>query len=203
MKKAQKTLLLVLCVALCAAFGAILLSCASSGGSKAAATDGFGEGVPIVGEWEAFTDVNDGGDSTVTMEVIEVDGMPAWKFTGNVTTKFQYGFVGWQLVPDADTLELLKTAKAISFRFVGDGKRQTVKYRISSVKDHAHYEYHFFGDAGVPERIEVPMRFFQQPSWGSPARMNQANVEDISWQTHESWRPGTFEITIWDVRVHP
>jgi len=197
MKKTQKALLLLLCGALCA----VVFACASSGGGGSS-TDGFGEGVPVVGEWEVFTDVNDGGDSTVQLEVIEKDGMPAYRITGNVTTKFQYGFVGWQITPDAATLENLKAAKAISFKFVGDGKRQTVKYRISSVKDYAHFEYHFFADAGVEERVEVPIRFFQQPSWGSPVRQNQANVEDISWQTHESWRPGSFEIIIWDVRVH-
>ncbi|MDR1868640.1 MAG: CIA30 family protein [Treponema sp.] len=187
---------------LCAVFCIVVLSCASSGGAAASGDAGFGEGIPYVGEWVVFTDENDNGNSTIKMDVTEKDGMPAYRITGNVTTKFIYGFVGWMITPDAETLENLKNARAISFKFVGDGKRQTVKYRISNVKDYAHFEYHFFGDAGVEERVEVPVRFFQQPSWGIPVRMNKANVEDISWQTHESWRPGTFEITIWDVRVH-
>jgi hypothetical protein len=194
----KKAMLFVLCAALCA----VLVGCGTTGGGGAAA-DGFGPGVPFAGDWNIFNDGNDNGDSTIEMEALEVDGMPAWRFTGNVTTRFQYGFVGWAFEPDAETLELLKTARAISFNFVGDGKRQTVKYRVSNVRDHAHFEFHFTGEAGVPSRVEVPIRFFQQPSWGQPARMNQANVEDISWQTHESWRPGSFEITIWDVRIHP
>jgi len=201
MKNFKKLFVIILCGML----SAFIFSCGSTGG--AAASDGFGEGVPYAGEWEPFTDENDKGNSTVKMEVVEMDGMPAYRFTGNVTTQFQYGFVGWQIVPDEATMALLKTARAISFKFVGDGKRQTIKYRISSVTDHAHFEYHFFGDAGVPERVEVPLRFFMQPSWGSPARMNQNNVTDVSFQTHESWRVAgsstPFEITIWDLRVHP
>ena len=195
----KKALILLLCGALCAV---LTISSCASGGGGGGSSDGFGEGIPYVGEWITFTDVNDGGDSTIQMEVTERNGMPAYHITGNVTTKFVYGFVGWMVTPDAATLENLKNAKAISFRYVGDGKRETVKYRISNVRDYAHFEFHFAGEPGVEDRVEVPVRFFQQPSWGNPVRMNQANVEDISWQTHESWRPGTFDITIWDVRVH-
>ena len=199
MKNVQKVVVLVLCVALVAG----VLSCGtkSSGGDA-----GFGPGVPVVGEWEVFTDENDKGNSTVKMEIVEREGMPAYHITGNVTTQFQYGFVGWMITPDEATLALLKTARAISFKCEGDGQRQTVKFRISSVRDYAHFEYHFFGEPGETTYVEVPVRFFQQPAWGNPTRMNQNNVEDISWQTHESWRKAAgspFEITIWDVRVHP
>jgi hypothetical protein len=196
MKKTVNLAFLILCAALC---GAMVFSCASSGGG---ASESTGETVPYVGVWEGYTDINDGGNSTINVEETEKDGMTAYRVTGNVTTGFVYGFVGWQVTPDAATLENLKNAKALSFKFIGDGKRETVKYRISSVKDYAHYEYHFFGEAGEETYVEVPIRFFQQPSWGNPVRLNQANAEDICWQTHESWRPGTFEILIWDVKIH-
>jgi len=196
MKKTVNLAFLILCAALC---GAVVFSCASSGGGASEAT---GETVPYVGVWEGYTDINDGGSSTINVEETEKDGMTAYRVTGNVTTGFIYGFVGWQVTPDAATLENLKNAKALSFKFIGDGKRETVKYRISNVKDYAHYEYHFFGEPGEETYVEVPIKFFQQPSWGAPARMNQANAEDICWQTHESWRPGTFEILIWDVKIH-
>lgn len=200
MKKTQNVLFFILCGAL----SAVLLTCASTGGGQ---DDGFGPGVPYVGEWYTFTDENDKGNSTVTMEELEIDGMRAYKFTGNVTTAFQYGFIGWFAEPDEATLELLKKARAISFRYIGDGQRMTVKYRISSVRDHAHFEYHFFGEPGEKDRVEVPIRFFQQPSWGTPVRFNQANAEDVSFQTHESWRRtpnnNPFTITIWDLRIHP
>ena len=91
--------------------------------------------------------------------------------------------------------------------FKGDGKRQTVKLELSNVTDHAHYEYNFIGDPDVPERVTVkisPQRMFQQPvAWGVPVRFNQDNAVCISFQTHEDWRPGSFDITIWDLRIHP
>lgn len=195
MKITKKALFLALCGVLCVT----VFSCVSGGQS----TDGFGPGIPVTGVWSAFVDDNNGGSSRVTMTEVEMEGMKAYRFVGNTTTQYQYGFVGWVITPDEETLANLKKARALSFKFVSDGKRQSFKYRISSVRDYADHEYHFAGEAGVVERLEVPIRFFQQPSWGTPVRLNQDNVVDIAWQTHESWRPGNFEITIWDVRVHP
>jgi len=201
MKKTQKALVLVLCGLLCAA----IISCGTGGGARADDGD-LGPGVPYVAtSVDAFNDASDGGTSTIAIEEIEIDGMVAYRITGNVTTSFQWGFVGWQFTPDEATLELLKTARAISFRHRGDGQRQTVKFRLSTIRDYAHYEFHFAGEPGEAEQTQVtirPMRMFQQPSWGTPARFNQDRVEDVSFQSHESWRPGSFEITIWDLRVH-
>lgn len=202
MKKTQKAFLLSTCVIL----SVVIIGCASQGGGTAAAADGFGPGVPLTGELYIYNDESNGGTSQITMETLEIDGMTAWRFNGNTTTSFEYGFVGWGIEPDEAGLELLRSARAVSFNFIGDGKRQTIKIRLSSVRDHAHYEFHFFGEPGVAERVEVsisPMRMFQQPSWGSPVRFNLANAEAVEFQTHESWRPGSFEITVWDIRVHP
>ena len=63
MKNSMKLVFSVLCVALCA----VALSCASSGGGGGASA-ATGETVPYVGEWEGYTDVNDGGDSTIEVE---------------------------------------------------------------------------------------------------------------------------------------
>jgi len=165
----------------------------------------FAQGIPYVGDWEVFSDVNDGGDSTITMATSQRDGMTAYRFTGNVTTKYQYGFVGWMISPNPATLEALRTARGISFKVLGDGKRYTVKYRISNVRDHAHHEFHFDTVAGQVQTVEVQMRMFQQPAWGnSVGSLNAArmrNVQDISFQTHEGWRPGSYDITVWDVRI--
>jgi hypothetical protein len=166
----------------------------------------FSQGIPYVGTLETFTDDNDGGDSDVTMTEGTRDGMTAYTFKGGVTTKFQYGFVGWQFSPDAATLANLKKAKGISFKCIGDGQRYTVKYRIDTVTDYANHEFSFNTRAGQVMTIEVPMRMFMQPAWSNDKKpMNQARAVDISWQTHEVWRVGgtrtPFEITIWDVRM--
>jgi hypothetical protein len=164
----------------------------------------FSQGTPIVGEWKTFSDAdNDGGDSTVTMTTGTKDGMTTYTFKGNVTTKFQYGFIGWQVVPDAPTLAVLKRAKGISFKCIGDGKRYTVKFRIDTVTDWANHEYNFNTRAGQEMAINVPLGMFMQPAWASPkVAMNPSRVFDVSFQTHENWRPGSFEITVWDLRVN-
>lgn len=161
----------------------------------------FSQSIPYVGEWQAYTDVNNGGDSTVTMTAVTRDGMPAFNFAGGVTTKYQYGFVGWQCDPDPATLAALKNAKGISFKVLGDGKRYTVKYRTTSVRDEAHHEFHFNTRAGEVQEVTVQMRQFIQPAWGATVRMNQANVINVAFQTHEGWRPGTYNITVWDLRI--
>jgi hypothetical protein len=166
---------------------------------------GKSESIPVVGEWEAFNDGNDGGDSTIEMEIIEKDGMAAYRFTGEVTEEFIYGFTGWQIHPDEDSLEALKTAKGISFKVLGDDQFYSVKYRVRAVTDWAHHEYLFETEAGKELTIEVPINLFIQPSWGnSLGFLNErlmSTVFDISFQTHESWRPGPYDITIWDVRI--
>jgi hypothetical protein len=164
----------------------------------------FSQGVPYVGTIETFTDVNDnGGSSTITMTEGTKDGMTTYRFTGRVTTQFIYGFTGWQFTPDAATLANLKVAKSISFKCIGDGKRYTVKYRTSDVKDYANHEFHFNTKEGQEVTIDVPIRMFMQPAWASPkVAMNPSRVFDVSFQTHENWRPGSFEITVWDLRVN-
>ena len=162
-------------------------------------------GIMVVGEWAAFTDDSNGGDSTIELVEIEKDGMTAYRLTGIVTEEFVYGYTGWEIDPDVDTLEALKTAKGISFKVLGDGQDYIIKYRISDVQDHAHHEYRFETKAGEELTIEVPINFFHQPAWGADigalGQRNMQNVTSISWQTHESWRPGPYDITLWDVKV--
>jgi hypothetical protein len=163
----------------------------------------FSQGVPVVGEWIVGTDIENSGDSTITMTQTTRDGMPAYRFTGNVTTKYQYGFVQWEIQPNADSLAALRTGKGVSFKILGDGKRYTIKVRMpfSRITDYAYHEFNFNTRAGEVMTIEVPMRMFMQPSWGKAVTMNQRSLETISWQTHEAWRPGTFDVTVWDVRI--
>jgi len=205
MQKTQKTLVLLLCGALCATF--FISSCATGGGgSNPKSMEGLGTGTLAVGRWFAYDDVPDNGDSTAVLtsaeEVIGGETVTAHTVKGNVTTKFQYGFAGWGIEPDEATLELIKTAKALSFTILGDGKRYSIKFKTSDVKDYAYHEYSFNTEAGVAQTIEVPLGFFMQPSWtGSPVKLKPENVIGIEWQTHESWRPGTFEIKTWNFKI--
>jgi hypothetical protein len=205
MKNSKKVCLLALFVMFCA----IILSCGSSGGA-AKADAGYGKPTLATGEWMVYTDENDKGSSTANIvsaeEVIDGKKVMVHHVTGNVTTKFQYGFAGWGLNADEKTLELFKTAKAVSFWILGDGQRYTIKFKTSNVKDFAYYEFSFNTEKGEPLLVEVPVKFFMQASWGEPVRMNQSLVTGIEWQTHESWRKDAnrnpFEIKIWDFTVY-
>jgi hypothetical protein len=206
MKNLKKLCLLAIFVMFCA----VILSCASSGSGNPKSMSGLGSGVLAVGEWFGYNDENDKGDSTVSLteaqEVIDGQTVTTYTVKGNVTKKFQYGFAGWGLTPDEATLELLKTAKALSFTIVGDGKRYSIKFKTSDVKDYAYHEYSFNTEAGVAETFEVPMGFFIQPSWtGSPVRLKPENVLGVEWQTHESWRKDAnnpFEIKTWGFKIY-
>jgi len=204
MKIIQKAFVMILCGVLCA----IILSCATTGGAakNPRSMEGLGDGVLAVGEWMAYADASDGGDSTseLTSAEEEIDGQTVTVHTvkGNVTTKFQYGFAGWGLDPDEATLERIKAAKALSFTILGDGKKYAIKFKTSDVKDFAYHEYVFNTEAGAATTIEVPMGFFLQPAWTQdPKRLKPENVIGVEWQTHESWRPGAFEIKTWNFKI--
>jgi len=203
MKNTQKALVLAFFGALCAVL--LIASCATGGGNPKS-MEGLGTGTLAVGEWRAYNDLNDKGDSTSVLTSAEevIDGQTVMVHTikGNVTTKFQYGYSGWAIDPDEATLELIKTAKALSFTILGDGKRYSIKFKTSDVKDFAYHEYLFNTEPGEWVTFEVPIGFFIQPSWtGTPVRLKPENVIGVEWQTHESWRPGSFEVKIRDFKV--
>jgi len=200
MKNTQKALILLLCGALCA----VVFACATGGGNAPAS---IGPGILATGEWRAYNDADDGGDSVsqLVMAKEEIDGetVDTYTVTGNVTTKFQYGYAGWAIDPDPETLERFKKATQFSFKILGDGKKYSLKYKISNIKDFAYHEYTFDTEEGVVSTIEVPIKFFMQPSWtNTPVRLRLENVIGVEFQTHESWRPATFHIKMWDFKVH-
>ncbi|MCL2210977.1 MAG: CIA30 family protein [Treponema sp.] len=168
--------------------------------------------VPVLatGEWSAYNDTSDNGTSTATIrkaeETINGENVTVYYISGNVTTKFQYGFAGWTLDPDEATLALYKSAKAISFWVLGDGKAYSVKFKTSNVKDFGYLEYRFSTEPGEPVFIEVPIAYFMQPSWAQPVKKSPELVTGIEWQTHESWRKAgdvnPFEIKFWNFKVH-
>ena len=199
-------MLFILIGALCAI---LVTSCASIGGGKS--DGGFGKGTLATGEWMVYNDENDGGNSTVTITTAEevIDGQTVTTYTvkGNVTTKFIYGFAGWGLNHDEKTLELLKTAKAFSFKFLSpDGKRYAFKYKTSDIKDFCYHEWRFTTEPGVAEEVFIETRMLMQPSWGETKRLKPENCIGVEWQTHESWRKdpnnNPFEIKIWDFKIY-
>jgi hypothetical protein len=171
----------------------------------------FSQGIPVVGQWDAYNDNGppDNGSSTITMTQVTMEGQPAYRFTGNVTTKFQYGFTGWMITPNAATLTALRAMRptsTLSFKVQGDGQRYTVKLRSSRVRDYANHEFHFNTTAGQTQTVTVQVRQFMQPAWGaSVGPLAPATIDDVSFQTHEVWRKVgeavPYDITVWDLRI--
>jgi len=190
----------------------MVFSCASGGGKGEA----IGPGVPAVGDpehagdypvvdgWTYQLDEGDGGSSTCTMTVIEIDGLQAFNFVGYTTTAAQWPYVNFEFYPDAATVDNFRSAKAISFMVKGDGREYFFNYQISSVTDWAWHRFAFRAPAEAT-RITIRMDQFMQPSWGTWRRMDQTRFMSAGWCT-SSWAydspQANYEITLWDLQIH-
>jgi len=207
MKNLKKVCLLAVSVL----FSVVILSCGSTGGGKAKAEDKPLTPTLATGEWMVYNDVeSDKGSSSVNLvskkEVIDGKETVVHHVTGNVTTKFKYGFAGWGLNADEATMNLYKTAKKFSFWILGDGQRYTIKFKTSNVTDYAYFEYSFDTVKGEPLFVEVPIKYFIQPSWGTSTILKTSLATGVEWQTHEVWRKdpnkNPFEVKMWDFTVY-
>jgi len=155
-------------------------------------------------EWKVNGDEDNGGTSTITMAEGTEEGMPAYSFTGNITNKYEYGFVNVKLYPDTDTLEVLKTCSGFSFRVIGDGDRYAVKIVTSDVKDYAYYEYVFDTVKGQPITVVVPLNYLMQPSWGKTigSKVNTDLAQFVEFQTTRNGSPGPFELKLWNFKLY-
>jgi len=154
--------------------------------------------------WTVNGDEDNGGSSTITMTEGKEKGMPAYSFRGNITNKYEYGFVNVKLNPDPATLEKLKTCTGLSFMIIGDGDAYAVKITTSDVKDYAYYEYRFDTVKGQPIKVVVPIEYLMQPSWGKAigAKVNTQLAQFIEFQTTRNGSPGAFEFKLWDFKLY-
>ena len=206
----------VFAVVLVGALAAMVFSCASGGGKGASQGGGsaaLGTGYPVVGSWGTYDDheVPNNGTSTAELteaeETIDGETFTVYTITGNLTTQFVYGFAGWYVDPDTETFERFKKATGFSFKVLGDGKKYSIKYKTTDCQaDYCYYQYDFDTVPGQPTTIEVPMKYFMQPSWGIWKKLNQENVIGVEFQTHEKWRTSAttnpFEVKVWDFKVY-
>jgi hypothetical protein len=204
MKNSQKLMLSLLCGVLCFA----LITCASGGGGGGAPAAG---GDPVVGVWEfeANKDANDGGTATVTMNEVagEIDGV-AVTFQhcfGEVTDATKYGLIDITFTPDEDTLALLKTARAISIKMLGDGAPYIIEAPISTVTDWGFHRYTINTEAGVVQDHYIEMRMFMQPPWAQPVRFNRERLTSLRITTRNAAEGGLgpFDFTIMEISLIP
>jgi len=193
MKKAQMASLIF-----CGAFLALVLSCPS--GKRIKTYDSSA----LSWDWQVNGDDMNGGSSTITMTQETREGMPAYSFKGNITNKYEYGFVNVKIFPDEKTLNLLKTISAFSFRILGDGDKYAVKITTSDIEDYAYYEYQFDTVDGQPATIIVPIEYLMQPPWGRAIGfiINLNNAQFIEFQTTRNGSPGPFEFKLWDLKLY-
>ena len=159
--------------------------------------------VPILGDWFVSDDSGNGGTSTIDMTPIEVDGMPAWHFAGEITESFEWGFVQFGFELDERMREIFASAQAISFMVRGDGQRYELLLPSTIVRDYGDFAVSFDTPAAQATRLTFPLRLFFQPGWAMPVgRLRPEAVTSLLWASNYSIRPGTFEIEIWDVRLY-
>ncbi|MDR0302264.1 MAG: CIA30 family protein [Treponema sp.] len=203
MKNSKKVLLALMCVAFCV----VILACASSGGGGAAAS---GPSVGVLGVWELepANDANDKGSSTITMTTAEeeIDGetVTTYHFKGVVTDQTKYGLCQVTIKPDEDTLAQLRSAKAISFKMLADGRPYVVEAPTALVTDWGFHRYTVKTEpAGEVHDFKIEMRFFMQPAWATAVRFYPNRLESIRIQTVNAAEGGTgpFEFKIWDIKT--
>lgn len=203
MKKAKKFLSFVLCGAICAI---LLLTCSTGGGAKPEPA----EAVTVAGvwEWEPITVFVDGNDSTcfVTLAEEVIDGQTAQTISlnGTVTGTVDHGESQAKITPDEETLELLRTCTAISFKVLGDGRSYILRLPTDVVKDWGFHMNRFNTTDGEVEEIFLPIRSFRQPDWasGSPFRQNQINYIEFTTRNNKEGGLGDWAIKLWDFKLH-
>lgn len=202
MKKTLNVLLFVLCTALCIG----ILSCGSTGGGAASGSNEI-----ISGKWtfEESNDANDGGSSTITMttaeETIDGNSFTTYRFKGEVTAKTQYGLAQVTVTPDAETLEVYKTCKAISFKMLGDGRPYVIEAPISTVKDWGFHRFTVRTVAGEVQEHYIEMRMFIQPAWAQVVRFSRDRLTCLRIQTVNAAEGGVgpYEFKVWDFKLYP
>ncbi len=156
-------------------------------------------------EWVTFDDKVKGGTSTINKNagMVTIDGkeVVAVTMTGEVTTKFQYGYTGVTADEDPVTVAALKEATGITFYTKGDGKKYRVRVETSDVKDANFHGFVFTAPKGKMVQVTVPFKKLTQETWGATKKFNAANASRVSFQT--MGQPiSSFEFTIADLKPY-
>jgi hypothetical protein len=196
MKMVKKALILM---------GAVLLVFAlTSGKGGGSSKSKAPQGIDANWEWVVNGDEDNGGSSTIKMEVIDIGGATAHHFSGNITNKYEYGFVNVKIQPaDDEAAELLKTLKSFSFKVKGDGQRYAVKMPTKDITDYCYWETVFeTEESGETVDVKIDVDMLIQPTWGTYKNFTQSEVFIIEFQTTRNGNPGTYDFTLWDFKVY-
>jgi len=198
----MKTTKTMLCGTTIALLVVALVACGTGAPARAV---GDLVSVPIFGEWGYEDDSGNAGTSTITFTEVMEDGMPAWHITGNLTRDFVWGGTVWFFELDDKTSELFKSAEAISFmvRTGPGGQRYMMQMQTRVVTDYGHFRVNIDTVEGEAKRLTFPLRHFMQPAWAVPVgRLRPDTITALQWATHDDINPGTYDMTIWDIRLY-
>lgn len=154
----------------------------------------------MAGFWYTYSDRPAGGSSTVWPDagkqfIMSENGhksnVLAARMKGQVTTVYQFGFVGmgWYFNEGKEPLDLT-AKKGLSFWYRGDGKA----YRVKVVSIHPGFIYkdsdnHFgldFVSSSDWQKFEFSFASFaQQPGWGTPVDLKDAlsGIKEVQFVT--------------------
>ena len=194
----KKMVIRVVC--LCALASVLVLSCVSTGETKAAE-----EGTAFT--WGTFSDAANQGSSRISLveDVENINGeiLMTYSISGEITNQYEYGYAGWYAFPDDPTRELLKKIKNFSFKVVGDGQTYFVMFTTSDIEDSSFYRTKFTTKKDQEITVNVKVGSLAQPDdWGIKKKFNQDNAMQIQFQTTNNGKPGTFKLKVYDLKLY-
>lgn len=155
-------------------------------------------------DWYNYDDTADRGSSVCRFKLSEenVNGKTVVMavMTGTVTTQFKYGYAGMGAKPNPEILKLLRGAKGLKFRVIGDGSTYRFKAETSDVRDYDYFGQTFATEPGKEVEITILFETLQQEGWGQRLTFDPGRIGQISWQTvgqpHDS-----VTLKVYDIRI--
>ena len=137
--------------------------------------------------WDVMTDMVAGGSSTCTFQIVP-DGAKgsakSLQLSGEVTTKFPFGFAGVSLYlypPGAEAVDVSQY-KGIQFYAKGDGKQYRVGFPILAVSDFDDFS-HFFTSAKNWQLVKIPFAELRQMGFGKRVKWTGRDVTTLQVMT--------------------
>jgi len=167
----------------------------------------------ISGYWYYYNDKSNNGSSKI---VIDNEQTLTFKFikekiggknkdvallAGEVTIDYVYGFIGMGIKLSESGKNLMKKAKGIKFKIIGDGKVYRCKLDTTNVKDFDCFGYNFKSTPNVSV-IEIPFSKMKQEGWGETVGFNKSLIWQIQFQTVGQPHKSVF-LKVFDLEIIP
>lgn len=152
------------------------------------------------GNWYAYNDGENGGKSSITNIYDNTLGGYVVNFTqADDATNGTAGFAGlngivwnqgtYEYEPfvalgvnlNADTSKGIDLSNCTALSYHYKGSAHTLKVQDGKVTDFAYHKKEF-EDSDAWTTVVVPWSDLQQPSWGEPVDLNNANIKKIAWE---------------------